>query len=320
VTVGLGQLSRDGVRTPVSLTSSGALVAAQGAGVAIKLRSLVIGATSSVTVSLRDGAADVLPIRLLANASVVLPFSERGWMVTSANEALTHRVRGRQHGDGLRAVERGLMGLENLFDGYFTPDEAGLVSAWDDVLAGPPIYPTVDLLATSPEVLSGTGAAFLAPGGEDAYYLATSPEFLSGTGAALLAPGAAKALDEAGLLDELGAARAAVPASGWRAPRVSDYSGQGMRLPAVSSGGGSGGGGSISMPTISAPAAAGSVSALPVPPLATVAIPQTPPPANTFRPLVVESPRLSEPAISHGLGRLFDDPYATARRLSGMVR
>jgi hypothetical protein len=87
-----------------------------------------------------------------------------------------------------------------------------------------------------------------------------------------------------------------------------------------SSGGSSGGGGSdsVSMPVISAPAAAGSVPALPVAPPATVAIPQTPPPANTFRPLTIDTPRPMPEGNDTGLARLLrametTDPYATVR-------
>jgi len=87
-----------------------------------------------------------------------------------------------------------------------------------------------------------------------------------------------------------------------------------------SSGGSSGGGGSdsVSMPVISAPAAASSVPALPVAPPATVAIPQTPPPANTFRPLTIDTPRPMPEGNDTGLARLLrametTDPYATVR-------
>jgi hypothetical protein len=85
-------------------------------------------------------------------------------------------------------------------------------------------------------------------------------------------------------------------------------------------GGGGWGGGSdsVSMPVISAPAAAGSVPALPVAPPATVAIPQTPPPANTFRPLTIDTPRPMPEGNDTGLARLLrametTDPYATVR-------
>jgi hypothetical protein len=72
------------------------------------------------------------------------------------------------------------------------------------------------------------------------------------------------------------------------------------------------------MPVISAPAAAGSVPALPVAPPATVAIPQTPPPANTFRPLTIDTPRPMPEGNDTGLARLLrametTDPYATVR-------
>mgnify|MGYP001613000391 CR=1 FL=1 len=72
----------------VSLTTTGDLVAAQGAGVEIRLHAGVFGATTAVTVALRSNTTDLLPIRLAANQSVVLPWNDKGWCVTAANQAL----------------------------------------------------------------------------------------------------------------------------------------------------------------------------------------------------------------------------------------
>ena len=77
-----------GATAAVSLTSTGDLVAAQGAGVAIRLLAAIVSATTAVTISLRNGAADVIPIRLATNGVAVLPFVAGGWMTTDANTAL----------------------------------------------------------------------------------------------------------------------------------------------------------------------------------------------------------------------------------------
>ena len=77
-----------GTTTAVSLTATGDLIAAQGAGVGIRLLAAIVGAVSAVTLSLRNGASDVIPIRLAANGGAVLPFVAGGWMTTSPNTAL----------------------------------------------------------------------------------------------------------------------------------------------------------------------------------------------------------------------------------------
>ena len=77
-----------GATAAVSLTATGDLVAAQGAGVAIRLLAAIVSATTAVTISLRNGAADVIPIRLATNGVAVLPFVAGGWMTTDANTAL----------------------------------------------------------------------------------------------------------------------------------------------------------------------------------------------------------------------------------------
>jgi hypothetical protein len=75
-------------RALVSLSATGDLVAAQGAGVAIRLMAGVLGAVTAVTLALRSGTTDLLTLRLAANATVVLPWNDAGWCVTAANQPL----------------------------------------------------------------------------------------------------------------------------------------------------------------------------------------------------------------------------------------
>lgn len=85
-----------------------------------------------------------------------------------------------------------------------------------------------------------------------------------------------------------------------------------------SGGGGSGGsgGGNVSMPSISSPTAE-RISAMPVPQMQTGAVPNTPAPSDTFRPMTLDTAPRS--ADSGGLARIFQelaarqDPFADAR-------
>ncbi len=76
-----------GSTAAVSLTATGDLVAAQ-AGVAIRLLAGVFSSTLAVTVAVRDGATDKIPLRIDTNATVVLPFVPTGWVTTTAGNAL----------------------------------------------------------------------------------------------------------------------------------------------------------------------------------------------------------------------------------------
>ena len=76
-----------GSTAAVSLTATGDLVAAQ-AGVSIRLLAGAFGSTVAVTLAVRDGATDKIPLRVGVNDTVVLPFCPTGWMTTAAGNAL----------------------------------------------------------------------------------------------------------------------------------------------------------------------------------------------------------------------------------------
>ena len=76
-----------GTPVAVSLTATGDLVAAQ-AGVSIRLLAGAFGSTIAVTLAVRDGATDKIPLRVGGNDTVVLPFCPTGWMTTAAGNAL----------------------------------------------------------------------------------------------------------------------------------------------------------------------------------------------------------------------------------------
>ena len=76
-----------GSTVAVSLTATGDLVAAQ-AGVAIRLLAGAFGSTVAVTVAVRDGETNKIPLRVGVNDTVVLPFCPTGWVTTAAGNAL----------------------------------------------------------------------------------------------------------------------------------------------------------------------------------------------------------------------------------------
>ena len=72
-----------------NLTATGAIVAAQGAGVAIRVVAAILSATAVITVKWQ-GTADVSgSIRVGTAAPCVLPQNPHGWAQTAANAALT---------------------------------------------------------------------------------------------------------------------------------------------------------------------------------------------------------------------------------------
>lgn len=85
-------------RTLIQTSTSGAasLVAAQGAGVQIRVTDLWIMASAAVNVKFASSTAGDLTglMYFAANGGIVLPHNERGWFATTANEALNINLSG----------------------------------------------------------------------------------------------------------------------------------------------------------------------------------------------------------------------------------
>jgi hypothetical protein len=73
----------------VNLIGGSTIVAAQGAGVKIRVVSMFISAGAGLSVRMQSGSNSKGPLlSLAANGSLVLPFNPLGWFETNANEPL----------------------------------------------------------------------------------------------------------------------------------------------------------------------------------------------------------------------------------------
>jgi hypothetical protein len=72
------------------------LVAAQGAGLFIKVHAVLLMASATVNVKLKSGGAtDISPLFPIgANGGFAAPYNEKGWFITAANDALNVNLSG----------------------------------------------------------------------------------------------------------------------------------------------------------------------------------------------------------------------------------
>lgn len=92
-----GSSLRAVARAYVNATASGntELVAAQGAGVRIRLLALFVLTDAAVSIKFQSATTDVSAVwALVANGGFVLPVNPHGWLQTNANEALNVNLSG----------------------------------------------------------------------------------------------------------------------------------------------------------------------------------------------------------------------------------
>lgn len=82
-------------RTSVDKAASGEVVAAQGAGVKIRVLGYVLSSSAAINAHFRSAATPISATHYFAaNGSIVVPEGKSGWFQTAANEALNLQLSG----------------------------------------------------------------------------------------------------------------------------------------------------------------------------------------------------------------------------------